>query len=366
MMKVALWLRIVLVGGGHAHLKCLARIKIENASLNHSVILISPDRYQYYSGMFSGFTEGIYSLDDIRIDLKNLAERAGITFIEEKVVNVSVYDKTLTTEDGAIVPFDVVSFDIGSNMEIPPSFAEWLVPIKPNYLFAEKIISYRKKEYPVVVGGGASGVELALAMTAWRNTNGYPQNVTLITSSTPLPSSSRKATTIIRNVAASKGLRIIEGDTVKEMHGTHITTKNQVNLPHSHVLWVTGPRASGIFHDSHLPCDENGFLLVKNTLQAKGMPYIFGAGDCITMEKHPQLPKNGVYAVRQGELLWENITRYLKKETCRTFNPQRHFLSLISTGNQEALFQYANFTFHHKIAWKLKHKIDVAFMRKHQ
>ncbi|NLP49985.1 FAD-dependent oxidoreductase [Bacillus sp. RO1] len=355
---------IVLVGGGHAHLKCLLD-KRKKPLPDQNIYLISPDRYQYYSGMFSGYTEGLYSIDEIRIDIKAMSEKAGVTFIEDKVTEVSVSDKTILTKTGASIPFSVVSFDTGSFVEGPSSFKDYLVQIKPNYLFANKMKEYREVEFPVVVGGGSSGVEIALAITAWRKKNRYPSNVALITSSKLLPSSSGKASKLIRKITLQKELTVIENDSVANMDGSHVITKNGRSLPHSRVLWLTGPSSPDIFKRSSLPCDGNGFLLIEKTLQAKGLPFIFGAGDCITLEAFPDLPKNGVYAVRQAELLWNNITSYLNGEECSTFTPQRHFLSLLSTGNKEALLQYGHFTAHNKLSWKLKNKIDTDYMKKY-
>ncbi|WP_226682552.1 FAD-dependent oxidoreductase [Sutcliffiella horikoshii] len=357
-------MNVVLVGGGHAHLKCLLDIR-KNPLPNQKIYLISPDRYQYYSGMFSGYTEGLYSLDEIRIDIKDLSEKAGVTFIEDKVTEVCVTGKTLLTKAGKKIPFSVVSFDTGSSIKSPPSFKDNLVQIKPNYFFANKIKEYREVEFPVVVGGGASGVEIALAITAWRKKNGLPTNVTLITSSKLLPSSSSQASKMIKEIAIGKGLSVKEDESVGEINENYVLTKNGTSLPHSRVLWLTGPSSPSIFKKSSLPCDENGFLLTKKTLQAKGLPFIFGAGDCITLEAFPDLPKNGVYAVRQAELLWDNITSYLNGDMCSTFTPQRHFLSLLSTGNKEALLQYGHFTSHNKLVWKLKNKIDTGYMKKY-
>ncbi|WP_404449043.1 FAD-dependent oxidoreductase [Sutcliffiella horikoshii] len=354
---------ILLVGGGHAHLKCLLEIR-KKPLPNQNILLISPNRYQYYSGMFSGYTEGLYSIDEIRIDLKTMSEKAGVTFIEDKVTEISVTDKTLETKAGTKISFSVVSFDTGSLIEGPSSFKDYLVQIKPNYLFAKKIMEYREVEFPIVVGGGASGVEIALAITAWRKKNGLPTNVSLITSSNLLPSSSTKASKRVTYIAKQKGLSIIEDDSVAKMNECQMITQNGRCLSHSQVLWLTGPSPSGIFKKSSLPCDQTGFLLTERTLQAKGLPFIFGAGDCITLEAFPDLPKNGVYAVRQAELLWRNITSYINGEMYFTFTPQRHYLSLLSTGNKEALLQYGSFTAHNKLAWKLKNKIDTDYIKK--
>lgn len=359
-------MNIVLVGGGHAHLKCLTHIKKDTNLSNHTIMLISPDRYQYYSGMFSGFTEGIYSLDEIRIDLKKLSEEAGVVFVEEKVTGVSSASKTLTTANGDNISFDIVSFDIGSFMDAPKDFEKWLVPLKPNHLFPETIEAYRKQDYPVVIGGGASGAEIALAISAWRKKNGYPMNVLLITSSKLLPSSSKKAGAVLKRIALQKGVRVIEDDRLEELNDTHGKTEKGESFPHSNVLWLTGPKSSPIFRSSALPHDGDGFLLVKDSLQVPGFPFMFGAGDCISLKEYPHLPKNGVYAVKQGDVLIKNIFRVVQEEDCHSFIPQQNYLSLISSGNHEALLQYGNFSTHGKFYWKIKNMIDKRFIKRHK
>lgn len=136
---------VVLVGGGHTHLYCL-RAFMSKPIDNIKIMLISPSPYQYYSGMFSGFAEGSYSLDDIRIDLRKIVKKANVTFIQQVVKRVDPFQKQVVCNNGNIYPFDVISFDIGSKTEEISAFKEWLVPIKPNYAFAEGIQQFREQE----------------------------------------------------------------------------------------------------------------------------------------------------------------------------------------------------------------------------
>ncbi|MGD6794696.1 hypothetical protein [Metabacillus indicus] len=89
-------IQVLLIGGGHAHLSILRSIIKEEKSKKYHITMISPSRYQYYSGMFSGFTEGIYSEEDIRIDIEDLCKIASVTFIKDTVLSIDSESATLT------------------------------------------------------------------------------------------------------------------------------------------------------------------------------------------------------------------------------------------------------------------------------
>ncbi|HLG27380.1 MAG TPA: hypothetical protein VI423_06300 [Paenisporosarcina sp.] len=91
---------ILLVGGGHAHLGILRRIRMK--AVDYQVTLISDSTYQYYSGMFSGFTEGLYSEQEIRINLEELCQQSGVTFIKDTIVNVDATNRKLVGTKGPI------------------------------------------------------------------------------------------------------------------------------------------------------------------------------------------------------------------------------------------------------------------------
>jgi len=74
---------LLIIGGGHAHLGFLREIR--KKAVNYQVTLISTSQYQYYSGMFSGYTEGFYSKSEIRVNLAKLCDEAGVTFVEDTV-----------------------------------------------------------------------------------------------------------------------------------------------------------------------------------------------------------------------------------------------------------------------------------------
>ncbi|WP_347862905.1 FAD-dependent oxidoreductase [Salimicrobium sp. PL1-032A] len=203
--------RLLLIGGGHANVYILDALRREKVDME--VTMISPSRYQYYSGMFSGFTEGLYDEEDIRIDLLSLAEAGGCTFIEGEVTRVDPDRKEVIAGEEAI-HFDFASFDTGSLVREAEHLQEGVYSVKPNHVFPGNIDYLKRTREPVIVGGGAAGVELALSMLAWRKKHQVHQRVTLLHSSRLLEEFGDKASRKAERIAAEKGLSVITGERV--------------------------------------------------------------------------------------------------------------------------------------------------------
>jgi NADH dehydrogenase FAD-containing subunit len=356
---------LVLAGGGHAHLHCLEQLKKE-APEDVQVLLISPSVHQYYSGMFSGFTEGVYNIDDIRIDLSRLSEKIGVAFVKDTIQTIDPIAKELTGASGKNYPYDIVSFDIGSQTAIPRPLKKHVSSIKPNYRFPYQLLRLREATHPIVVGGGASGVELAFSIQAWRKQQGLPLNTTLFSSGSLLASQGKSASHKIEAVARRKDLPIVTGVTVEVIDDEKVLANNGKSYPQTDVLWLTGPTSAELFSRSALAADDAGFLLVNERLQSTEHPAIFGAGDCISIDRYPALAKNGVYAVRQGPVLWNNLKNSLSDGTLMNFTPQKRFVSILSTGGGEAFLTYGERSLHGRIPWKLKQRIDRKFMKRYK
>ncbi|WP_201716601.1 FAD-dependent oxidoreductase [Rossellomorea arthrocnemi] len=356
---------IILVGGGHSHLHCLKKIPPERENVKW--VLISPSRYQYYSGMFSGYTEGIYSLEETRIDLESLCEGSGCDFIESTVLSIDPDQQHLLTEKGDIFTYDFVSFDIGSrndSMEIEGLHTHNL-PIKPNYRFPEQIEKLYNSRKTVFIGGGAASIEMALSLKAWKMDKGCGEHsITVVHSSPLLEKAGSFSSKKMREVALSKGIDLHQGR-VKKVNGTHVHTDKGEILGYDEVILLGGPKAPQLFGSSVLPNDEEGFLMVNSYLQSVAYPNVFGTGDCATLQDFPNTPKNGVTAISQGPVLWRNLTGAATGGKIIPFEPQKRYLAIMSLGNKRGFLTYGSFSLVSGWAWRLKNWIDVRFVGKY-
>ena len=131
------------------------------------------------------------------------------------------------------------------------------------------------------------------------------------------------------------------------------------------VVWVTGASAPAWLATLGLPTDARGFLLTDACLQTTAGAPVFAVGDSGTIADSPT-PKAGVYAVRHGPILWENLQRVLAGAPPRPFAPQSGFLRLLNTGDGRAIGEWRDWSFEGRWCWRLKDRIDRRFVSAYQ
>jgi len=110
---------------------------------------------------------------------------------------------------------------------------------------------------------------------------------------------------------------------------------------------------------------NRGWIVVNENLESISHPGVFAAGDCNEIQRNgvKSPPKAGVYAVRSGPVLIENLTRKLSGEKLVNYEPQSDFLKLLMCGDGKALGFRFGIPLFGKWVWELKDHIDVMFMR---
>jgi pyridine nucleotide-disulfide oxidoreductase family protein len=365
--------KLVLIGGGHSHAIALKQWGL-NPLPEVDLTLISDVEKTPYSGMLPGHVAGFYSYDETHIDLRGLAQFAGAEFICDRAIGLDPEHNQIICTSGQL-KFDYLSLDIGS---IPqtltvPGAKEYVVPAKPVPLFLDawyklKHLAAAHPEQPLsiaIVGGGAGGVELALNIQTClkeilkgRNTS----EIHLIHRGRQLLSGhnhwvSNQLTKIIQQ----RGIKIYLQQDVSVVLADRVICKSGLEIAASHIFWVTQATAPGWIKESELKTDDQGFILVTNTLQSISHPHIFAAGDIATMINY-QRPKAGVFAVRQGQPLFNNWQNMLMQQPLQEYIPQDKYLALIGTGDLKAIASWGSFGWRSALFWRLKDYIDRKFM----
>jgi selenide,water dikinase len=363
---------LVLVGGGHAHVHVLKRFGMRPAP-GVRLTLIARDLETPYSGMLPGYVAGHYRFEECHIDLVRLARFAGARLIHDEAIGLDRAARQILCTAHPAIRYDVVSLDIGSTprRDDVPGAAEYTVPVKPIAGFAarwEALLDRARAQGRVrlaVVGGGAGGVELALA-AHHRLTGllGGGAEVTLVTREALLPSHNKWVRRRFVRLLHERGIRAITGNPVVRVEPGRLVAADGAAILFDEALWVTEAAGAPWLAATGLPLDGGGFIEVDETLRSPADDAVFATGDIATMPAHPR-EKAGVYAVRAGPPLADNLRRVLAGRPPRRAVPQKRALALISSGDGKAAASRGPFAAYGRTLWRLKDSIDRRWMRRY-
>lgn len=438
--------RLVLAGVGHANLEVLRRLSPSGLA-GVDLTVISPGPLHLYSGMVPGYLGGTYRVEEIAVEVAPLVRGAGGRLLLGRAVGldprrrlvkvVELADETATStadpwvgEGGEVseVPYDLVAFAVGSDaMGAAAASARGggaVLSCKP----IGRAIELRRRldllagegQPPAtvaVVGGGAAGVEIALAAVGRLGTMAVGRLGTMAAGRLGTQAASRLGTSAAGTFAASaaSGLgtaaarhRVVlleagpailsdrsplfrhRAEQVLQRRGVELRTGSkvvEVNPPGEAappprqavlrlssgeeiscnlVIWVTAATGWPLFREAGLPLDDRGFLLVDDALRSIADPRVFAAGDCATLAGFPGTAKAGVYAVREGPVLARGLRAAMAGEEPPRYRPQRGFLVILNTGDGRGLLSYKGFVSYSRWAFRLKDRIDRGFVAKYR
>lgn len=373
---------LVLVGGGHSHVEVLRQFALRPAP-DIRLTLISRDIHTPYSGMLPGFVAGHYSHDDAHIDLRPLAQKAGARLFHAEVVGLDLAGRRVICAGRPPVDFDYLSLDIGSSPDWKdvPGAAEHTLPIKPvdGFVAGWRAIEQALRQRNgtpfriVVVGGGAGGTEVCLALqhrVAARLGTGpttAPRvQFAIVTDTAELlpthnPGVRRRLTRVVRQ----RGIELHLNRRVVAVAPDALRCQPDEEIPFDAAIWVTNAAPAAWLRQSGLATDEHGFVVVSDRLQSTSHPLVFAAGDTAALVGH-RLAKSGVFAVREGPPLARNLRRACRGEPLEPYRPQRRHLALISTGDKYAIASRGRWNAEGTVIWRLKNHIDRRWMCMYQ
>ncbi|TNF62540.1 MAG: pyridine nucleotide-disulfide oxidoreductase [Burkholderiales bacterium] len=374
--------KLLLLGAGHAHVHVLSRLA-QHHPADLDVTVLTPYDFQTYSGMTPGFVAGHYTETDCQIPLAPLIRAAGARWVAGRCIGLDAQARKVRvgthpnqTGTPSVLTYDLLSVDTGAVIdrerleEEMPGAAQHALMVRPIEAFARLwpdvvALARRQSVSVAVIGAGAAGIELLLAICHRLQAKGMPvSRFTLLTGGGAVganypPGVQRR---ILRQLR-KRGVTVLNDACVGVEPG-RLHLGSGATLACDVPVLAIGTHAPPWLRGSGLELSGSGHLLVNAFQQSTSHPEVFAAGDVCTRADRPH-PKSGVYAVRAGPALATNLFAAHEGQALTPHHPPERTLNLLSCGTGHAIASWGPLHAEGGWAWRWKDRIDRAFMARY-
>ncbi len=355
--------QLVLLGAGHAHRQVLQHLSLHPLP-GLQVTLVAPHPRQVYPAMVPGFVAGHYALDDCLIHLDGLVHRSGVRWLQHHVNLLNAQAQSITLDDGQALHFDWLSVNTGAvqnrellEQDMPGSRTHALF-VRPLEAFGSHWpriaeMGDSRALRVAVIGGGATGVELALAVR-----HRLPDAALTLVCGPHLPLGNFPAPVQQRVNRILKTQRItVLQDVALGINADAVQLGCGATLACDVPLLATGVQAPSWLADSGLALDDDGFIAVDMYQRSTSHSRVFAAGD-ISTRMDQALARSGVYAQRAGLALAHNLASAVANGALTPHMPAKRSLSLVTCGGRYAVASWGNYSAQGRWVWWFKNWLD--------
>jgi NADH dehydrogenase len=371
--------RIIVVGGGAGGLELATRLGDRlGRQRRASITLVDCNQTHVWKPLLHEVAAGSMDVHQHQLDYLAQARWHHFTFCHGAIESLDrarceINVAPILDESGAeliprrTLPYDTLVLAIGStaNTYSVPGVAEHAFPLDSAGeadRFHRKLVNAvlranyhpdaaRKALRVVIVGGGATGVELAAELhNTTRLLAGYGlENIdptrhialTLVDGDTRilpmLPERIARATT---DVLLSLGVEICNSEQVVEITPYEVRTRSGRVFPSDLTVWAAGIKAPAVLSGlDGLETNRLHQVVVTPTLQTTRDKNIFALGDCAACPwegKNDNVPPRAQAAHQQASHLAQTIERRVRGRPPRTWR-YRDFGSLVSLGEYSTI-----------------------------
>lgn len=346
--------RLVLAGAGAAQfilLEAMARGRVRA----DEVVMIGPAT-QLHGPMVPGWLAGRFTEEEITVDVRQLAQRAGCRFVEGVVQALDAPNRTLILDDGSRHQYDLLSItpdERPAGLDIPGASrtmdacpgrrARRILPA-----IAEARAAAGARTVAVAVAGaGLTGFEMAIALSDRMNLEASSVTVMLVDPANPLlPEQEPEVGRIAMRVLERKRIGVAVGARVVEATPRGLTLASGAVVPADVIVWCLGVAPAQVLADSGLALDEKGFIQTDATLRSASHPEVFLA------------PSR---CFRAGSTIVHNLavaTGTLAGKSLKQADLRPPRTVLIDTGSDSALMVFGRMAREGRWARRLKDSLD--------
>jgi NADH dehydrogenase FAD-containing subunit len=150
---------------------------------------------------------------------------------------------------------------------------------------------------------------------------------------------------------------VLLGWSILSYEGGVATAEDGRRVEAALIVAATGVAPPGVFGRSRLATGADGGLWFDHHLRGPSDGRTFGGGDSASFRGRG-LPRLGVFAIRQGPVLYHNLQAVLRGRPLKVFRPQKRYLYILELGDGKGLAIYGPLAWRGRLAATLKHRID--------
>lgn len=370
--------RVVIVGGGFGGIRCaLDLVKLKRKDLR--IILISDKPHLEYYGALYRIVAG-HSPLSVCVPLRDIFEGKNVEVLCDTVTVINTKGKEICGASDSRYSYDHLVLAVGSEASFfnIPGVKELSFTMRSindalklkrhlHDIFEETKIANKEEDIPlthiVIIGGGATGVELAGELAVYardiaKKHRVEPQSLVTIDliEALPrlLPGLSEGVSERVHRRLHELGVNIylnrtVVKEEVEELHMKDMTMKTKT------VIWTAGIQGNTLLSKIEgITLDKKGRVLVDEFLRAKGIDNVFVIGDAASTEYSGMAQT----AVRDGNSVAQTIGCLTAGEpltSSKTVKPAY----AIPIGPRWAIVVLGPLTLYGRLGWWLRRAADL-------
>ncbi len=370
--------RVVIVGGGFGGLKLANKL----CNSGFQVVLVDRNNYHQFLPMIYEVASAGLEPSSIAFPFRKIFQkRKDFYFRWADVTGVDAKENLIETSIGKLkYDYLVIASGTETNYFGNQNIEDVALPMKTveeamsmrNILLANlerSLTTADLKERQalqniVIVGGGATGVEVSGALSEMKRfviPKDYPEmevhkvNIYLIEASPKLlsamsPQASANAEKFLRGM----GVNVMLNTLVQDYREGKVILDNGMDIPTRNFIWVSGVTGTSFDNIGPELLGRGRRIKVDEHNKVIGLDNVFAIGDVsiMTAEKdypngHPQLAQ---VAIQQGDLLASNLKNMEKGKKLKPFH-YRNLGSLATVGRNKAVADFNQLKMHGWFAW---------------
>ena len=361
--------RVVIVGGGFGGLKLANKLR----NSDFQVVLVDRNNYHQFPPLIYQIASAGIEPSSISFPFRKIFQkRSNFFFRMAEVRSVFPEQNILQTSIGKVrYDYLVLAAGTTTNFFGNKNVEEHAIPMKnvseamglrnallENFERALTCASETERQEllnVVIVGGGATGVEVAGALSEMKNhvlPKDYPDmpsslmNIYLIEAGTRLlPAMSEQTSQHVLNYLRKMGVNVLLNKMVTDYDHHRVILKDGSQIATRTFIWVSGVAAEKITNLDGEHLGRGARIIVDEHNRVKGFDNIFSIGDqCIMPEGDPNYPGGhpqlAQVAIQQGKLLARNLTALEKGKSLKPFR-YRNLGAMATVGRNRAVAEFS-------------------------